>query len=287
MSRAATPSIAALAGPRLSVRGRRLLALAITVLGIELVWCARQQIDAKLGHASVMTGAALLACLWILLAIGLRRRLAVLPLGSMSVWTQVHLHTGLFATAVFLMHVPAVIASGWFEGTLSWLFLAVAVSGFYGAWANRSLPRRMTTVSIQPRYDQIGRQRDQQRRAAADVYHGLPPAAGAAVLGDFYRRRLSDYFAAGTSLAMLALPRPTRRRRLLAELDDLRRYLDAGDVCAADQWAGLIRQRDELDYHHALQFRLRCWVAGHAALSLLLVVCATVHAVLAWSMIRG
>lgn len=269
----------------LSLRKRRLLAGMATVLAVELFWCIDQLIVARLGNASLYSGTVLLACLFLLVAIGARRRLTMLPLWSVSTWLQVHLYTGIFAVVVFLVHVPKLVADGWFEGMLAWSFLVVSASGLYGIFVSRTIPKRLTAISIQPRYDRIEWHRDQYRQAAQEVDRSLTLAGGGEVLSEFYQRRLKPYFESGLPLLFRLRPNPRRRQTLLAELGDLKRYFDADSLRSADRLAALVRHRDELDFHHGLQWKLRSWVIVHAGLSLLLVVGAVLHAGFALAML--
>lgn len=269
----------------MSLRLRRLAAAAVTVVATGLFWLVHQRIGSGLGHGSVYSGATLLSSVLLLALIGVRKRLVMLPLWSLSCWLQIHIYTGLFACAVFLLHVPRIIASGWFEGGLSWLFLVVSISGFYGLVASRLIPKRLTAMSVQPRYDRIAWHRQQFSLLAGDVYDQLDGGSDARVLSEFYARVLQPFFAGAMTRGFLLRPSLARRRHLLAELGDLRRYLSGDTLAAADRLAALVRQRDELDYHHALQFRLRAWVAVHAALSCVLVVWSLVHAALAITML--
>lgn len=269
----------------ISIRRRRLIAFVATLLAIEIFWCCNQIIVSRLGNASLFSGSVLLACLFVLVAIGARRRLMMLPLWSVSTWLQVHLYTGIFACAVFAIHVPRIIANGWFEGILSWLFIAVSASGIYGIFASRMIPKRLTAVATQPRYDRIDWHRDQYRQTAVSTFESLTPEHGGDVLADFYLRALQPYFDSGLPLSFRIQPNQRRRRLLLAELGDLKRYLSNHATEAANRFAALIRLRDELDYHHGLQWKLRSWVIIHAAISLVLVVWAIVHAGFAFVML--
>lgn len=262
----------------ISLRRRRLIACVATLLAIELFWSCNQIIVSRLGNASLFSGSALLVCLFMLVAIGARRRLMMLPLWSVSTWLQVHLYTGIFACAVFAIHAPKIIANGWFEGILSWLFIGVSASGIYGIYASRTIPKRLTAVPTGPRYDRIDWHRDQYHRAATDVHQSLASGGGGEVLADFYTKKLQPYFASGMPLSFRIQPTPRRRQALLAELGDLKRYLGGESLAAANQLSALIRHRDELDYHHGLQWKLRSWVIVHAAISLVLVVWAVIHA---------
>jgi hypothetical protein len=269
----------------ISLRRRRLIACVATLLAIEIFWCCNQIIDSRLGNASLFSGSVLLACLFVLVAIGARRRLMMLPLWSVSTWLQIHLYTGIFACAVFVIHAPRIIANGWFEGILSWLFIGVSASGIYGIFASRTIPKRLTAVPTQPRYERIDWHRDQYRQVAAKVFESLSSEHGGDVLADFYTKELRPYFESGLPILFRIQPDPRRRRALLADLGDLKRYLSGDALEAANRFSALIRHRDELDYHHGLQWKLRCWVIIHAALSLVLMVWSVVHAGFAFVML--
>ena len=85
----------------------------------------------------------------------MRRRLPILPLGSASTWTQVHIYMGFFTAGVYWMHVPKLIGTGIFEGMLSIVFLLVTISGFYGTlcFTNiaKTADRGRGTKSVRPR----------------------------------------------------------------------------------------------------------------------------------------
>jgi hypothetical protein len=285
MSQITLESALPLRAKSISLRRRRWIALGVTLLAVELFWCCNQIIVSRLGNASFFSGSVLLACLFLLVAIGMRRRLMMLPLWSVSTWLQIHLYTGVFACAVFFVHVPRIIANGWFEGILSWLFMGVSASGVYGVFASRTIPKRLTAVSTEPRYDQIDWQRDQYRQCAISIAKGLQVVGGGDVLADFYNKKMEAYFRSGLPLSFRIQPNQRRRRALLADLGDLKRYLNDDALRSADQFAALIRHRDELDYHHGLQWKLRSWVIIHAAMSLVLVAWAMIHAGFAFVML--
>jgi hypothetical protein len=285
MTQVLSPSLIGSRWGGLSLRRRRLFGCAATILAIELMWSVRKIVVANLGHGAVFSGAVLLACLFLLVAIGVRRRMTFLPIWSVSTWMQIHLYTGMFAIAAFVIHVPRIVAAGRFEAGLSWLFWGVSASGLYGLYSARSIPKRLTAIGIEPRYDRIAWHRDQVLRAAETEHASLTIAQGGEVLSGFYDRVLRRYFQSGLPIAFRFRPSERRRQAILAELGDLRRYFDAETCGTADRMAALVRRRDQIDYHHGLQWRLRAWVALHASLSIVLVVWAVAHAVVALSML--
>ncbi|MEM0925994.1 MAG: hypothetical protein AAGJ83_08150 [Planctomycetota bacterium] len=262
---------------KLHLRTRRRLALFVTVLaamGFALVF---QQMTDRLAHPGIASGSTLFGCLILLVLIGLRRRISFLPLGSMSHWTQVHIHVGIFAAAVYLHHVPNVVGDGWFESALSVLFLFVAASGFYGLYVSRTVPRRLTAVGQEHRYDRIRWTREQIKRAAYElISRNTGPVAGP-VLTQFYQSSLAPFFGKEPSLSYLVIPTGNHRRQILAELKELDRYFEEDTRRTAGQLAALVRKRFDLDYQHALQLRLRTWVLFHSVTSVALVVFSIVH----------
>lgn len=279
-------------GRAYSFRRRRVMAIfAVAIATAVMMWLVSVA-DTSLLHRGVMTGWTLMACLIMLVAIGVRRRIPILPLGKMSTWTQVHLYTGAFTIGVFLMHTPSIfrgqfIADGYFEGTLSFLFWMVSASGIYGLIASRRLPVRLTNVGEQIRFDQIQWRREQICERAGEEVASLETPASVRVLGEFHEQYLSRYFQYPPSMLYLLVPTSVRRRRTLAGLVELTRYLDDKGKIACGNLAALVRHRDDLDYQYALQLRLRIWVVVHATASIGLIVMAIIHGILALRFIES
>ena len=260
-----------------------LITAAAIILSLGIVW----MIDMRLGHASVFSGSALLACLFGLLLIGLRRRLPILPLGNVSTWTQVHLYVGFFSSAVYWMHVPSIIGDGVLECSLSIVFLIVTISGYYGLYASRTLPKRLTAVEGEQRFDRVPWHRDQISKTARQLLDELTEASAIRVLGNFYAKYLTTFFDTRPSLAYLMVPNGIRRRRLTSGLKELNRYLESEGRQSAGKLIALVRHRDNLDYQLALQLRLRVWLVVHGTMSTLLVVASIIHAVVALRHLGG
>ncbi len=272
--------------PRYTFALRRWIAIGITAAAsAALIW-GHDLIRHSLGREAVFSGSVLAGCLLLLMLLGVRRRLIVLPLWPVSVWLQIHLYTGLFACIAFWLHVPTWIASGWFEGGLAMLFLSVSASGFYGILLSRSAPRKLTGLSVQPRFDRIVWHRGQLAIAADEAISALPESADRCVIETYYRRTLKPYFASRPSWHYLLHPTGVQRRRLLAELNELGRYIDRDVSSTRDRLAAFIRHRDDLDYHRAMGYRLRGWLVIHTAASLVLAGWSLVHVVIATGMIH-
>lgn len=265
---------------KLHLKTRRRISLGVTSVFIAgFAWIAYQQ-RIHLGRPDVFTGSTVFAGLVLLCLLGVRRRLPFWPLGSVSAWTQFHLYLGFFTTAIYVLHVPTLIAGGMFESILAGLFLMVSASGFYGLFASRSLPKKLTAVEGQHRFDRISWTRQQIADAGASACASIEESSAHQVLGTFYREVLSPFFGTSPPLAYVILPNGNRRRRLLGDLRELDRYLENDGRKIAGQLAALVRRRDDLDYQFALQLRLRCWVVVHSVLSLVLLIASMIHVLL-------
>ena len=141
--------------PLPSFRQRRRIAITLTLIALVVMFGIVWIQTGRLADVAILTGGTLLCCVLLLALFGMRRRIPILPLGSVSTWTQVHIYMGFFTAGVYWMHVPNLIGNGIFECTLSIIFLLVTGSGFYGLYASRTLPKRLTAVEGQHRFDRV------------------------------------------------------------------------------------------------------------------------------------
>ena len=259
-------------------RIRRLVSLLVTTIAVLLVGGIAWIEEGRIGNASVFTGFTLLSTIVLLMLIGVRRRLPVMALGSMSSWTQFHLYLGIFSVGIYCLHVPAIVGKGNFESWLSILFLLVAGSGLYGIYASRMLPKRMTAVETEHCLDRVHWHRDQIAQTASEMAGALNEPSGDGVLRSFYDSNLNPFFTSRPSLAFLMVPSNSRRRRLLSGLQELDRYLEGEGKNMAGRFATLVRRKDSLDYQFAMKLRLRLWLVTHCILSVALLAGGIVHA---------
>ncbi|NND97953.1 MAG: hypothetical protein HKN47_11555 [Pirellulaceae bacterium] len=265
----------------MNFKTRRIIALIVTAVALAAVWMFAWIEESRLGHSSYFTGFTTLATLFVLILLGMRRRLPMWPLGKMASWTQVHLYTGIFASGVYIMHVPALVGGGHFEFALSMVFWVVAASGFYGVYVSRTVPKRLTAVGHEHRFDRVDWNRSQIAELAQSVLEETGKTPAGQVLENFYNDTLRHFFTQRPSFAYVLIPTGNRRRRLLGNLKDLDRYLENDSRVTAGRFAALVRKRDDLDYQFALQLRLRVWLVVHATFSVVLTAAAVIHAVLA------
>lgn len=265
-----------IARPPVSLAGRRIRAVLITVIASAAMAAAAVWTEQRLANRSTLTGVTLTTTLVILIALGIRRRLPGIELGSMSAWTQTHLYTGIFSAVVYVLHVPAIVAGGVLEFFLSATFLIVSTSGFYGVYASRSYPRRIRLAGGQDG------DRETFLADAKSVYDAIPIGPAGDVLRQQYLNQHRSYFENPRSWWFAFYPTKNRRERMLADLAALDRYLDPPTRESSAAIAHLIKGRDAVDFSAALRWRMRVWVAVHASLSVSLLCATLIHIALVW-----
>lgn len=251
-------------------------AVGATILVALWVWLQ----NAKLQHGSFTTGYVLLGSLFFLAMLGMRKRLTFLPaIGSASFWMQLHIYVGLASFAIFAMHIGPRIPDGGLEIFLAVLYLLVAFSGFYGLYVTRVVPRKLSAINEEVIFERIPSMRNQIAISARSMV--LEACANSEVLAKFYARRLVAYFERPRSLAYALNPSGRTRRQLIGEIEELDRFLAEDQRSVSRKLAVLIRKKDDLDFHQAMQGRLKVWLFVHIGMTYSLLIVAIVHGVLA------
>jgi hypothetical protein len=257
---------------------RRLIAIAMTLAALAAVWLWSERMQSRLQSPSYFTGWLLLGSLLLLALFHFRKKLPIPPLGSSAAWLQLHIYTGLATGGLYLIHTPRWWPNGRLELLLALLYGATFLSGLIGLYWTRTLPRRLSRVGQEAIYERIaalrGRLRDRAQAAVLAAVRGT----ASTTLGEFYAARLQGYFASRRSWSYRLRPDSRLRKSLMAELTEVTRYLSDAERKTAEELFSLVRQRDDLDYQEALQWRLKAWLFVHIALAYPLLAAAGLHA---------
>lgn len=259
---------------------RRLRNTAIVVVALALVavWC-RWQSD-RLARTDFHTGYVLLASLLLLAAYNVRKKIPVAAWGTSSAWLQTHIYVGLVSVVVFGMHVSWRLPNGPLETTLAVLYGLTFASGLLGLYWTRTLPPKLANVAEEVIYERIPMLRSQLQQRAQQVALAAVRSSGATTLGEYYAEHLQSYFERPRQLGYYLRPNSELRRAHLAGLTSIGRYLSSAEQQYCEQLFALIRRRDDLDFHSALQWRLKMWLFLHIGLTYPLLLLAMLHGVL-------
>jgi hypothetical protein len=232
-----------------------------------------------------LTGWALLAGMFVLTIYNIRKKLPFLPLGKSETWLQIHIYLGFFTTLLFLIHLNFRLPHSWFETALAWMFVLVSGSGVAGVFFSRVLPRRLATRGGEVIFEKIPALRHALKTEAENLALGAD--AKSPVIAEFYAKRLAE-FLSGPKYSWLHLAESRRPVGvLLAELEDLLRFANDAERGKIEKLAALVRQKDGLDYHRALQLALRLWLFIHIPLTYGLLIFTALHIVLVFGFSGG
>ncbi|QDT00631.1 hypothetical protein [Adhaeretor mobilis] len=260
---------------------RRWINATISVALVALVALWVRFVESSLGRSAYHTGWLLLAMLVALASYSLRKRLPVLPLGRSAIWLQAHLYIAFASVGIFLLHIQFRWPNGILESILACVFAATIISGLVGLYWTRTIPKKLAKVGEEVLYEEIPRLRVILRDRAQNMVLATVRTSGEATLGEYYEQRLRSYFARPRGWRYRLRPSSDVRKALMADLTEATRYFSDTERKSAEQLFSLVRRRDDLDYHDALQWRLKTWLFVHVALTYPLLLLALAHGWLA------
>ncbi len=259
---------------------RRLRNSLLTLVFIFLLWRFVQWEHSRLNGGSFTSGYWLLGSLFFLTAFNLRKKLPMLPaIGSAAGWMQFHIYVGLASIFIFGLHLGWRMPSGYFESFLALLFVLVAGSGIFGLVITRILPKRLNAVSDEVIYERIPWLRREMAIEARQLV--AVDCDNSDVLGRYYVNRLAYYLERPSGIWYAIFPNGRQRRQLVLEIEMLDRFLDLEQRKTSRRLIELVKAKDDLDYHAAIQGRLKGWLFIHIGLTYSLLTVACVHGVLA------
>ena len=266
---------------------QRLIGLTLfLILSALAVWLQARWFGAML-RLSFLSGWILFALILALTFYNGRKKLPFLPLLSSEAWLQFHIYAGLLTGVLFAVHISYRLPSGWFQGTLAALYVLVMLSGFFGLFISRALPKRLTARGGEVLFEQIPAiRRELQDRAEALALKSISEAKSATI-ADFYSRELKDFFETQGNFGLHLLEVSGPLNRVLNRIKDLNRYLNDQEKLVLDQIAALVRQKDGLDYHYSLQLVLKTWLFVHIPLTYSLLLFTLMHIVLVFAFSGG
>lgn len=265
---------------------RRIFLLA-TLVGCALTLAAFTRFNATRPHLVYLTGWGLFGLMIYLTLYNLRKKISFLPLISSRLWLQAHLYVGLFTGLVFLLHLRWHWPQGGFETTLALLFVGVTLSGIFGWWLSRTLPKLLTTAGGEVLFERIPViRRDLQLRAEKLVLEGVA-VAQASTLAGFYEARLAEYFGSPANFSSHLVGSRRSLNQLLGQITELDRFLNAAEKKTAAELSLLVRQKDMLDFHRAAQIVMKGWLFVHIPLTYGLLAFSVAHIVIIYAFSGG
>jgi hypothetical protein len=250
------------------------------------IW-AHGEFAASIPRFAYLSGWALFLVILALTFYNARKKISFLPLLTSRAWLQFHIYAGLLTAVLFLVHISYKMPTGWFEGTLAWLYVLVMLSGFFGLFVSRAIPKRLTTRGGEVLFERIpGIRRQLQERAEALALKSVEEVKSSTI-ADFYARELKPFFEGAQNVVPHWFEVRAPLNLVLNKITDLNRYLNESERATMNEIATLVRQKDGLDYHYSLQLVLKLWLFVHIPLTYSLLLWTLAHIVLVFAFSGG
>lgn len=260
--------------------GRRLIP-SVTVFVIWLVLRSlRNQSAASLQNEAFATGYSLAAICVFLMLLGVRKRVLSVQLGRLAIWQQTHHYLGLLSVGAYALHA-GMLTTGWLESMLAMSFWSIALSGLIGWYVNRRSPRMLRAAGPQILRQDIPERIRLIAKQAFELALASASKNDTAALADHYLTLLSPFFATRRSLIYRLSPTGNTRRRLLAGLENIDRYLSEEGRNQRREMSLLVQDKDDLDFQSAIQNRIRFWASAHTWVLGGFLVLTTAHVIVA------
>ena len=244
--------------------------------------------------------------------LGARKKVPVWRLGRAQTWMRGHLWLGTISFPIILFHAGFHFGFG-LTRALMWIFLAVFLSGIFGAALQHFMPRLTTErIPMETIYEQIGRVRSQlvdeaarlvdeacatltgnisdatleQRAlaAGAGTMGGVTVATGLNVdeeassdLREFFENKMRPFLEKGGARRLEIADRGTSQ----AMFRQLRLLLPSNLHSTVDDLENICEEKRELDQQTTYHRVLHGWLLVHIPLSYALLLLGAIHAVIA------
>jgi len=231
--------------------------------------------------------------------LALRKKFPIWRIGRTQSWMRAHLWLGALSLPLILLHAGFLFGHG-LTSVLMWLFAVVYASGFFGAYLQHTMPRRiLREVPMETIYDQIAHVREQLLDEADTVVadacgklqvavpvtaSGLNALASVMRIGaddtaplrEFYTREMRPFVERPSRAHPLADPVKAAAR--FAMLRPLVQPALDGAIADLDS---LCEEERQLLLQERMQGLLHSWLVVHVPLSFALMALAVVHIVMA------
>ncbi len=252
-----------------------LAAIAVAILVAKV-----QTIRSHLGNPAIVTGWSLFSLMIFLALFNIRKRLAMLPLGSAALWLRLHVVGGILVILFFWMHTGVLWPTGLYEQTLTALFYLLSLSGLIGYTLQRIYPSRLTHTNLEIIYERIPNELAEIRERAEGLLLNCTKETGNDTLAKHYLQTLDWFFRRPRFFSSHVLGGQRGNHWIRHQCATVRRYLNNVECAYLDKLAVLAETKNKIDIHYAVQSILKGWLLVHVPLTIAVVALAVWHILL-------
>ncbi len=235
----------------------------------------------------IWSGWILFALIIFLLLYNVRKKFPMLPLGNVAFWLQCHAYLGLVSCVMFLQHINYQLPSGYFETLLALAFVISALAGIVGLILSRVIPKFLTRRGEEVIFERIPQHTENIRQQAQSLITECAKKTKSEVLFKYYQHHLASYFFGPKNVLYHLTGLSTPWHHMLIKHQTFCRFLSKEEQEFADQLQILMKKKDDLDFHYALQGLLKAWPFLHLPMSFAVLIFSLLHVTLVYAFIGG
>jgi hypothetical protein len=265
----------------LAARRVRNLACFIVVSGALLFLFA--VLNVSLHPTQFYTGWLVTIFMLVLTGYNWFKKVPFLPLGRSATWLQVHIYVGLLTCVVFLLHAGLQFPGAALGWILWLLFALIAGSGLVGLLISRTFPVFLRALGEEVIYEQIPVYRRRLQEQAEQLVVDAVAQLHSTHIATFYTQHLKWFFDRPRHFWRHVAHSSAHRQSVLTEIKAQDRYLNDKERDVMNALRDLVKRKDDLDCHHALQGMLKYWLFVHVPCTYSLWVFAVFHIVVVYA----
>lgn len=260
-----------------AVAKSRTIKTSIMLAAVSLVWWGYFQTNTGYAGDSILTGWILFASVSVLILLSLRKKLSFMPLGNVKDWLQVHLYLGVFAALIFPLHNQFSLPNGLFESSMYWLFWIICISGVFGIFISRKLPKKLAQTGIHVLLEDIPNEREKIKLQIGEILTNADGLGELEVVRSFYESKLKTFISESADFRAHVMDNQAPYVLWAQEFRLLHRYLNPEQISQLNTAEELTKLKVDLDKHKAIRELLRLWLFVHVPLSFLLLFAVLFH----------
>jgi hypothetical protein len=265
----------------------RIIRFSALLLIAALYYWVHEQYTIARYQPAFMSGWLMLGLLVFLTLFNVRKKLSYLPLGNARIWAQLHYYAGLLLAIVFLFHIDFHYPTGVFENILFYAFVLEILTGLYGIYISRALPKRFSKRGEYLLFERMPQFREAVKQNIEALVSQSIDQLHSTAITEFYSKRLLPALAVPQNFWLHVFDSNAPYTRWDTQFDAVYRYMDDKEIELTKEIKKLFYQKLDMDYQRANQAMLKYWLFVHIPLSYGLLVLVVYHLLLTYSFSGG
>lgn len=249
----------------------------ISLLTLVMLVFTEHSARLEISEPNLINGWIFFTFLVLLLLYYVRKKLSVLPLGNMSSWLTFHILCAGGFIVTYFFHIGATIPTGPFNILLWGSNLLVIITGLFGWFAGKVLPKEIHQIGDKPIQEDIPRLRTQLIDEAETTVLQYLQNHYSEPLHRLFIGSVYPFLLSTPSLFTTVTQGHKPFRQLLNEIEELDYFVTHDEQSVLSALKQKVKRKHHIDKQSLLQSILRHWLFLHAGSVVVLLVCVLLH----------